>query len=213
MRARERGSRRSRHLPISRLSWNEISLATSHSMTFPLQGVISALQQPGIAPVRSKIWHMAAFDGTASANDLGSTLVLNGAGDVIANSTSVISHALNLADRDYFRIHQNKPDVGLFFSRPFRSRLRGGDASIAISRRISAPDGHFNGVVVAAVRLAYFQKLFKKLNLGYEGSVAHPSPHFVPDIDPPNSPLPTSISANRCISGNSLCSGMFGISS
>src|ERR1700677_5048249 len=88
-----------------------------------LQGVISALQQPGIAPVRSKIWHMAAFDGTASANDLGSTLVLNGAGDVIANSTSVISHALNLADRDYFRIHQNKPDVGLFFSRPFRSRL------------------------------------------------------------------------------------------
>ena len=41
----------------------------------------------------------------------------------------------------------------------------------------------------------------------------HPSPHFVPDRTPPNSPLLTSISANRCISGSSRCSGMFGISS
>jgi hypothetical protein len=42
---------------------------------------------------------------------------------------------------------------------------------------------------------------------------AHPSPHFADDISPPNSPLLTSISANRCISGSSRCSGMFGISS
>jgi hypothetical protein len=41
----------------------------------------------------------------------------------------------------------------------------------------------------------------------------HPSPHFAADRNPPNNPLLTSISANRCISGNSRCSGMFGISS
>jgi hypothetical protein len=42
---------------------------------------------------------------------------------------------------------------------------------------------------------------------------AHPSPHFVANRSPPNSPLLTSISANRRISGSSRCSGMFGISS
>ena len=42
---------------------------------------------------------------------------------------------------------------------------------------------------------------------------SHPSPHFAPDRNPPNSLLLTSISANRCISGTSRCSGMFGISS
>jgi len=42
---------------------------------------------------------------------------------------------------------------------------------------------------------------------------AHPSPHFVAERNPPNSPLLNSISANRCISGGSRCSGMFGISS
>ncbi len=42
---------------------------------------------------------------------------------------------------------------------------------------------------------------------------SHPSPHFAADRNPPNSPLLASICANRCISGNSRCSGMFGISS
>ena len=41
----------------------------------------------------------------------------------------------------------------------------------------------------------------------------HPSPHFAPARNPPNIPLLTSISANRCISGSSRCSGMLGISS
>src|SRR6185436_18535811 len=42
---------------------------------------------------------------------------------------------------------------------------------------------------------------------------AHPSPHFAPARNPPNIPLLTNISANRCISGSSRCSGMLGISS
>ena len=42
---------------------------------------------------------------------------------------------------------------------------------------------------------------------------AHSSPHSAPERDLPNSPLLTSISAKRCISGTSLCSGMLGISS
>jgi hypothetical protein len=45
------------------------------------------------------------------------------------------------------------------------------------------------------------------------GPGPHPSPHFVANRSPPNSPLLTSISANRRISGSSRCSGMFGISS
>jgi hypothetical protein len=46
-----------------------------------------------------------------------------------------------------------------------------------------------------------------------KGRQAHPSPHSATDRNRPNSPLLSSISANRCISGSSRCSGMFGISS
>jgi hypothetical protein len=44
-------------------------------------------------------------------------------------------------------------------------------------------------------------------------ALAQPSPHFAADRNPPNNPLLSSISANSCISGNSRCCGMFGISS
>jgi diguanylate cyclase (GGDEF)-like protein len=136
-----------------------------------LQGVIKALHEPGINQVSPAIRHMALFDSSASGEDLGSILVLNAAGSVVADSTSIVPHTLNLADRDYFRIQQERPNVGLYVSRPFLSRLRNGDASIAISRRILAPDGRFGGVVIGALRLVYFQKLFEKLNLGPGGSV------------------------------------------
>jgi hypothetical protein len=95
-----------------------------------LQGVIKALEQPGIDGVSPEIRQMALFDSSASAENLGSLLVLNAAGSIVADSTSIVPHALNLADRDYFRVHQERSDVGLYLSRPFRSRLRNGDASI-----------------------------------------------------------------------------------
>lgn len=136
-----------------------------------LQGVVKALQEPDINQVSPAIRHMALFDSSATGEDLGSILVLNAAGSVLEDSTSVVPHTLNLADRDYFRIQRERPDVGLYVSHPYLSRLRGGDASIAISRRIPTPDGRFGGVVMGALRLAYFQKLFEKLNLGPGGSV------------------------------------------
>jgi diguanylate cyclase (GGDEF)-like protein len=136
-----------------------------------LQAVIKALQQPDINQVSPQIRHMALFDSSAGADELGSLLVLNPAGVIVADSTSLAPHMLNLADRDYFRIHQERLDTGLYVSRPFRSRLRDGDASIAISRRVSLPDGRFGGVVIGALRLDYFQKLFEELNLGAGGTV------------------------------------------
>jgi diguanylate cyclase (GGDEF)-like protein len=74
--------------------------------------------------------------------------------------------------RDFFRVHQEQPDVGLFISRPYASRNRESDPSVAFSRRRSSPDGKFQGIVVAALRLAYFQDMFTIFNLGANGMVA-----------------------------------------
>ena len=136
-----------------------------------LQGAVEALEQPGIELVSPEIRQAAVFDRAASAEYLGSLLVLDAAGNIVADSTSLVPHVLNLADRDYFRSHRDRADIGLFVSMPFRSRLRGGDASMAISRRISGPDGRFMGVVVGTLRLAYFHDMFGTLNLGGNGAV------------------------------------------
>lgn len=135
-----------------------------------VQGVIEALRQPGIDQVSPGIRHAVLFDRADSAEYLGSILILDANGNVVEDSTSIAPHKLNLADRDYFRVHRDSPDQGLYFSHPFRSRLRENDAAIAISRRLSGADGRFAGVVVGSMRLAYFQKLFSGLDLGTQGS-------------------------------------------
>jgi diguanylate cyclase (GGDEF)-like protein len=141
------------------------------SYDLSLRGVAEALQQPGIDQVSPEIRHAAVFDRAATADYLGSLLVLDAAGNVVEDSTAQVPHSINFADRDYFRVHQDQPDAGLYVSRPFRSRLRNGDASIAISRRLSAPDGSFAGVVVGTMRLAYFQSRFANLDMGANGAV------------------------------------------
>lgn len=136
-----------------------------------LRGAVDALRQPGIDLVSPEIRQAAVFDRAAAAESLGSLVVLDAAGNIAADSTSLVTHKLNLADREYFRVHEERADAGLYVSRPFRSRLRKQDATIAISRRMSGPDGRFEGVVVGGVHLAYFQKLFESLDLGSKGSL------------------------------------------
>ncbi len=136
-----------------------------------LQGAVEALRLPGINDISPELRQAAIFDRAANADYLGSLLVLDAVGTVIADSTAVQPHPLSFADRDYFRVHQEQADAGLFVSRPFRSRLRGGDPSIAISRRRPDVAGQFAGIVVGTMRLAYFQSLFERLNLGAGGAV------------------------------------------
>jgi len=136
-----------------------------------LQGAIEALRLPGIDEISPELRQAAIFDRAASADYLGSLLVLDAVGTVVADSTAVQPHPLSFADRDYFRVHQEQADAGLYVSHPFRSRLRGGDPSVAISRRRPDVAGQFAGIVVGTMRLAYFQSLFERLNLGAGGAV------------------------------------------
>ena len=78
---------------------------------------------------------------------------------------------LNLADRDYFQVHQYRPDIGLYISRPFKGRLERREDSIALSRRLADKDGKFAGIVVGTLRLSYFRDLFSRLNVGRHGLI------------------------------------------
>ena len=135
-----------------------------------IQGVAKGMNLPGINQVSPEIRQMTLFDRAASAEYLGALVALDTTGNIVEDSTSSVPHQFNLGDRDYFLIHKERPDAGLFISRPVESRLRG-DMMISISRRISNPDGSFGGVVMGTLRLKYFQDLFGKLDLGSSGSV------------------------------------------
>ena len=137
-----------------------------------IRTVIEGLKQPGVAQLDPKLRQMVLFDGSATAKDMGSILVIDETGYIRFDSQSVPPRHVFLGDRDYFQVHRDSPNVGLYVSHPFMPRATGADLSIGLSRRISKADGSFGGVVVGTMRLKYFRSLFEGMNLGAGGSMA-----------------------------------------
>ncbi|MDN7640352.1 sensor domain-containing diguanylate cyclase [Burkholderia cenocepacia] len=137
-----------------------------------LLAVIHGLQRPDVMAAAPAVRRGVLFDRAMSANFIGSMLVLDAKGDIILDSANDVPRKGNFADRKYFTVHRDKPDVGLYVSDPFASRLRGGTPSIALSRRISNPDGSFAGIALIGLNLEYFHQLFSGLSLGQHGSIS-----------------------------------------
>ncbi|AWN55788.1 GGDEF-domain containing protein [Methylobacterium sp. 17Sr1-1] len=69
---------------------------------------------------------------------------------------------VNIADRDYFKALAADPALDRFISRPLLNR---GDGvwTIYIARKVRAPDGAFLGLVLGAVELGYFERLYRTI--------------------------------------------------
>ncbi len=78
-----------------------------------------------------------------TAEYLGSMLVLDAGGNIILDSANDVPRQDNFSDRKYFTVHRDNQSVGLYISNPFALHLRGGSLSIALTRRVSNPDGSF----------------------------------------------------------------------
>jgi diguanylate cyclase (GGDEF)-like protein len=137
-----------------------------------LQSVIDGLKLPGIEKLPPAIQQAVLFDGSAMASHLGAILVTDAHGDVIYDSRAAPARKLNVADRDYFKVQRDSPHAGLYVSHPFLPRLAPNSPSIALSRRLSNPDGSFAGIVIGTLRLTYFHSLFDGMKLGLHGSMA-----------------------------------------
>ncbi len=135
-----------------------------------IQGVLEGLGNPAVMASPKPLRQLILFDRAASAPFLGALLVLDEHGDVIIDSSSVTPRALNYADRDYFKIHAEHPDQGLYVSRPMQSKTDG-RLVVGLSRRVNKPDGSFGGIVLGTLRVDYFHQLFERLNLGARGSL------------------------------------------
>ncbi|WP_339478101.1 MULTISPECIES: sensor domain-containing diguanylate cyclase [unclassified Pseudomonas] len=136
-----------------------------------LQGLVGAAKREDLKDVSPAIRHLALFDRATTAPYKGDILLLDKGGDVIADSASITPRKDNYADREYFQSHIQDTNPGMMVSRPFRSRSHAQDWRISFSYRLSNERGEFMGVAEAAMRLNYFNQLFKSLNIGHDGTV------------------------------------------
>ncbi len=68
----------------------------------------------------------------------------------------------NRSNREYFRWHRDNPQPGIHIS-PAEPSAVDGAMMIPVSRRLSAPDGSFQGVIIASVDPGYFQQSTRRL--------------------------------------------------
>lgn len=142
-----------------------------HLCSFALDIATKALSDPDqpLVSVEAKDRMLATVAN--GIESVGSLLVLDRDGNIVADAASSVARRGNFADREYFKVHKETPSDAMFMSQPYTSRLRNNSPSIALSRRLTDRDGAFNGVVVIAIRLAYFQQLFAKVNVSTQGIV------------------------------------------
>ena len=68
----------------------------------------------------------------------------------------------NVSDRDYFQGISSDPAVDRFVSKPSPNRSDG-RSTLYIARRFSGPHGEFLGIVLGAVELDYFRRLYQQV--------------------------------------------------
>ncbi|TDG02267.1 sensor domain-containing diguanylate cyclase [Paraburkholderia guartelaensis] len=137
-----------------------------------LQAVVDGLNEADVTALPARLRREVLFDRAATAKYLGAMLVIDASGKIVIDSDNDVPRAGNFADRAYFTVQRDNPHAGLYVSDPYRSRLRNGTPSIALSRRLSHSDGSFAGIVLIAIDLEYFRHLFAGLSLGPHGAIS-----------------------------------------
>jgi len=128
-----------------------------------LRAVASNMVLPEIESVSKPIRHLILFDHAATAKHFGAIQVFDAKGRLTVDASTLDPLPENRSDEEYFKVHREHSSIGLFISRPMLHRSA---YAIVLSRRISASDGRFLGVVAGSIRFSYFHDLFGRLSLG-----------------------------------------------
>jgi diguanylate cyclase (GGDEF)-like protein len=101
-------------------------------------------------------------------NDLILQLTVTGPDGYLKYSTYDQQKGIYVGNREHFQAHVDSTSDELFISKPLQLRTRGKWAVI-LSRRVTAADGSFAGVVSAAIDPTSLEKFYNSLDLGRDG--------------------------------------------
>lgn len=89
-------------------------------------------------------------------------------GQWVITSYPDLPHGNGVADREYFKFHQQNVSTVAHIGPAIRSR-ENGEWIIPISKRINDRAGNFQGVLMAGIKMSYFDQFFKSFSLDDDG--------------------------------------------
>ncbi|HTS41982.1 MAG TPA: EAL domain-containing protein [Xanthobacteraceae bacterium] len=105
-------------------------------------------------------------------NDIAAQFAIAGPDGFVRFSTvKAITTPVDIGDREHFLVHMNSNADELFISRPIVGRVSG-ITSINLTRRLTAPDGSFGGIVIASLDIQRIEQFYNSINIGSEGIIS-----------------------------------------
>ncbi|WP_426143242.1 sensor domain-containing diguanylate cyclase [Pseudomonas sp. DWP3-1-2] len=135
-----------------------------------LQNLLGWLQAYGHESPQKLRLHNLLLSQVQALPQLHGVFVFDAQGSWLISSFAQMPVAANVADRAYFKYHQSNLDLSPHIGAAIRSR-ENGEWVIPISRRINNAQGEFEGVVLAALNMSYFDEFFKGFDIDEHGAM------------------------------------------
>ena len=105
-------------------------------------------------------------------NDLAVQFALAGPdGIVLFSSVGPVTAPINIGDRPHFLIHTNSTTDDLYISVPIVGRVSG-KSTINLTRRLTAPDGSFAGIIIASLDIEKLEKFYSSIDVDKGGIIS-----------------------------------------
>jgi diguanylate cyclase (GGDEF)-like protein/PAS domain S-box-containing protein len=140
-------------------------------------GVMTKVQSLGIASSEDLTRRMSGPDeniilkaSISGVVQLDAIALLNADGKLFNYSHDWPVPDVNNADRDYFKALKSDTRLTSFISRPVLNRING-RWTVYLARKLTTPNGVFLGVILGAIDMSYFEKIFSSVVLNDESSI------------------------------------------
>ena len=97
-------------------------------------------------------------------NQLHGIFLFDQKGQWVVTSFENLPRGPGVSDREYFKFHQQNVSSLAHIGPAIRSR-ENGEWIIPISKRVNDKNGNFQGVLLAGIKMAYFDQFFKSFSL------------------------------------------------
>lgn len=135
-----------------------------------LVGLVERLEIEGQSELELGRVHDLLVHRVSELPQLHGVFVYGDDGRWLVNSQPTILKNLNNSDREYFIYHREHSDRGVHLGPPVRSKSTG-EWIVTVSRRFNQRDGTFGGVVLATIKMDYFNRFFQRFKLGQNGAI------------------------------------------
>eukprot|EP01037_Dinobryon_pediforme_P013337 gene13336-13451_t len=140
--------------------------------------LIERLQSAGVrtqADFRAHLVGLDAFEDLRgrirSLPQMDAITTIDAEGNLLNFSRFWPTPTINVADRDYFKALSKAGGSSVFIGQPVPNRGTG-TWTIYVAKRVSGPDGAFLGLVLGAVELAYFERLYQSVIPDADSSIS-----------------------------------------